>query len=101
MDKKLLKTGMTVVLRNGDRYIVMLGTGMGGMSEDIIWKPNILSSHFGSWMPLCYYDDNLRLERNGMEFEREFDIVEVWRHNGPVNIGNTHGFDASMMYKGV
>ena len=98
MQKRDLKTGMTCVLVNGDRYIVLLATGMGGKFEDILWKPNIFSDRFGTWMPLCDYNEDMSYGNSDDDFE--FNIAEVYKHEGPVNIGNVNGYDAQMMFKG-
>ena len=94
------KTGMTVCLMSGDRYIVLLGTGFGGRMEDILWKPNLFTSAFGSWMPLCDYTEDLKFMGRGNDDDWLFDVTEVYKNSGPVNIGNVHGFDAELIFKG-
>lgn len=84
--KKDLKTGMTVVLRSGDRYVVMLKTGFGGDMENILWKPNVFASTSGSWMPLNDYNEDLSFIERGNEDDWLFNIVRVYKYSGPVNI---------------
>ncbi len=100
ISKKDLKTGMTAVLMSGDRYIVMLETGFGGRMEDILWKPNMFVSTFGSWMSLEDYREDLTFIHRGLDDDWLFDVVEVYKHSGPVNIGNVNGFDADLIFKG-
>ena len=100
MQKKDLMTGMTCVLRSGDRYIVMLETGFGGRMEIILWKPNILQSSFGQWMSLDDYREDFSFRECGNEDDWLFDIEEVYKFSGPVNIGNIRGADAEQIFKG-
>ncbi|MBR6982101.1 MAG: hypothetical protein IKH75_00985 [Ruminococcus sp.] len=100
ISKRDLRTGMTCVLRSGDKYIVMLDTGFGGRMENVLWKPNLFQSTFGQYLSLDDYYDDLAFRTAGDDGDWMFDVSEVYKHSGPVNIGNVNGFDAERVFKG-
>jgi len=71
MKKSDLKTGMMVVTRDGDEYMVMLGVSYAGLTSD---SCDVIVSKDG-WIPLCNYSDDLNLKEDGMP---EFNIVAVY-----------------------
>jgi hypothetical protein len=71
-----LKTGMTVELRNGERYVVFLDTC--AQENDGRYKDVLIGiNHEYSWLPLSMYDYNLKdAEGDG---DSEWDIVKVFK----------------------
>lgn len=72
MKKSDLKTGMIVVTRDGEKYMVMLNVEYATITS-ILSKPNVIVSESG-WMSLDNYFDDLKSLANG----DEFDIVAVY-----------------------
>lgn len=70
MNKSDLKTGMIVVTRNGDEFMVMLNVEY----CNSVLAPNVIVSKSG-WMPLCKYSDDLKLH---IDDESELDIVAIY-----------------------
>lgn len=89
MTKQELKTGMTVRLRNGDRYLVIRDTCCNS-HKDILWSKD------GYYVPLCNYDDNMlnipkenKLNIKESVFKAsvaKYDIVAVWAPEEPSDI---------------
>lgn len=81
MNKADLRSGMIVTLRNGDPYMVLLGTGMTGNMEDVLIHK--VGNDIG-WMPLCEYADDLTFHDSDEDFlpstpeeDLEWDIIRV------------------------
>ena len=53
MKKDDLRTGMTVQLRNGERYIVLTNTGLCGDEENVMYR-------YGKWLSLEWYDKDMK-----------------------------------------
>lgn len=97
MNKADLKTGMTVELRDGMKYLVLRGVHLWGSAEchdDVLFAPH------GFWMPLERYTDDMRYigkgntspffiesEENMKKRWREYDIVKVFSPRYVVDIG--------------
>ena len=95
MKKSDLKTGMIVECRNGELYMVLLGTGCKYEDNNILWRKH------GFWMPLGNYSEDMlnipdedRLDflkiskEEQAEIAREFDIVKVYQASHSADIGN-------------
>lgn len=63
--KSILKSGMIVVNKGGDKYLVLLNSPYG----------NILSNLNGGWMSLESYDDELKLKD---ERDSEYNISRIY-----------------------
>jgi hypothetical protein len=73
--KSDLKTGMTVELRNGGRYVVFLDTC--AQENDGRYKDVLIGiNHEYSWLPLSMYNENLY---DGETTESGWDIVKVFK----------------------
>jgi len=102
MKKSDLKTGMVVQLRNEKRYMVLLGTGIGGKCE------NVLRGNNGCWMPLCEYneqmlcapdhenDDFILDNFDDAKIDRMYDIMKVYAACQPCDIGSVK--DCTLVY---
>ena len=71
MNKSDLRTGMIVVTRDGDEYMVMLGASYAELTSDPF---DVIVSKNG-WIPLHRYSDDLNLKADDMP---EFNIVAVY-----------------------
>ena len=75
--KSDLKTGMTVELRNGGRYVVFLNTC--ALESDVRYKDVLIGiNHEYSWLPLSMYNENL-YDGETSDEESEWDIVKVFK----------------------
>lgn len=71
MLKKDLKTGMVVELGTGEKYLVMLDSGIKN-----IWRSTVdLVSLNGGWMSLESYNDDLKLKNDE---KSDWNIVKVY-----------------------
>lgn len=71
MNKSDLKTGMMVVTRDGDKYMVMLNVEYATEFKESL---NVIVSEDG-WMPLWRFSKDLKLNANDTS---ELDIVAVY-----------------------
>lgn len=75
--KSDLKTGMTVELRNGGRYVVFLDTC--AQESDGRYKDVLIGTRKEySWLPLSMYNYNLK-DGETTDNESEWDIVKVFK----------------------
>ena len=90
-----LKTGMHVVLRNGDEMVVMKGA----QNEDgIVNLPNTTSDR-GSWCDLSTYRNNMtNLTMSSLDIVRVYDI-HIYYDAVFKNIKNNHEYDDMIIYE--
>ena len=72
MKKSDLKTGMWIETRNGQKWIVLLGTDDG----DVVVHEDENDGFKGGFNPLEIYEEDLLSRR-----QREFDIIKVFQPN--------------------
>lgn len=95
MKKSDLKTGMIVECRNGELYMVLIGTGCKYEDNNILWRAH------GFWMPLSNYSEDmlnipdddktdfLKISKEKQaEIAREFDIIKVYQASCSAYIGS-------------
>lgn len=93
---------MLVTLRNGLQYYVLIGTGMGGYSEDVLARR--CGNHTG-WLTMTHYTDDLEYLEHEVDpyFEKPdyFDRDELWDIVSVATVSKPSELCASSRYRTV
>ena len=101
MTLKDLKTGMHVVLRNGDELIVM--KGVGDNNDNGLVDLHGATSDNGTWIDLSFYNENMTHPSYRGGSMSEFDIVKVYNIDIYQNamftdVKDNHIYDSQIIY---